>query len=457
MDSLLEHIELLKSRLKEVDGEMPSQFQGSDFQSQMNQDVTQQLSTSWPEQHNSADAGLSRLVSNESALQEESAPSGQSENDPQNESPLSNATSTDDGFNVPHAVRNQAPSSEAGLTARSFLSQANQLKYDSTTGALRYSTPVAGYQHSADRITDSQRIPSGSWHIQRRLQHVIKDLDPITHEHLMSCFWYSYNNVLQVVDQIAFQQDQDEDELHYSGFLHICCLAMGFRFADKSRHDIKALDRGSRHSSFHESVRYMVETELDNPRGLTTIQGLLILSDLECAVGRDRSGWMYAGVACRFAFEMGLTIDHSKSSLPRAEIEIRQRLLRACVVYDRVWAICSGHPTVIKRSDLSFTEFSPTYSTVRSFVDEPSTWPGGNSTETEAWDALLSLLELATRVSGHVMNATLTAEFDEGTTKYMTAAILHSALESWQRKLPPHLRWNPENTQSASGILFFTQ
>jgi hypothetical protein len=462
MDSLVEHIELLESRLKEVDGELPQQSHRSASQSQARetqrqQDATQQPSRSWQEQHNSTDVGLSWLVSNESSLQEDSAPSGLSDNDAQNETPTSNSTSPDDGFILHSSLADRGRLQSTEHSVRSFLLASTQLKYDGATGALRYFTPLAGYQLYADQLTDAQRLPSGSWHLQRRLQHVIKDLDAKTLDHLMSCFWSFYNNTLHVVDQSAFQQDKDEDKLHYSGFLHICCLAMGFRFADKSRPDIKALDRGNRHSTFHESIRYMVETELETPRGLTTIQGLLILSDLECAVGRDRPGWMYAGVACRFAFEMGLTMDHSQSNLPGQEIESRQRLLRACVFYDRVWAICSGQPTVIKRSDLSLTEFSPVYSTRRSPATESSTWPAGNTSDIEGWDALLSLMELATRVSSHVVNATPTAEFDEGTTKYMIAATLQSALESWQRMLPPQLKWNSENIQSSSAIFFFIQ
>lgn len=463
MNSLVEHIGLLESLLREVDVELPQPIQYPDPQSQAQEiqhqpETTQSQLTSWQEQgdsqENSADAAIPWLVSNDIDLQEES---GLSDDDAQNDTPSSNSTSSDNTFSLHSNTVNPEQLQSTGDSMRSFLHHSTQLKYDSATGTLRYFSPVAKYQRYADRLMDSQNYSSGSWHLERRLQHMIQDIDTETLDHLMSCFWLFYNNTLQVVDQTTFQEDKDGDKLHYSRFLHVCCLAMGFRYADKSRPNIKALGRGDRRSTFYLCVQEMVETELESPRGLTTIQSLLILSDLECAVGRDRSGWMHSGTACRLAFEMGLTMDHSKSNLSRQEVEIRQRLLRACVFYDRLWAIYSGHPTVIKRSDLSLTEFSHVYSTNRIPFAESSTLQVESSLKTEEWDALFQLMELSIRVPGYIVDATSLNEFDEGTSRYMIAATLQSALESWQRHLPPHLRWNSDGIQNSSGIFLFTQ
>ncbi|EXJ76484.1 uncharacterized protein A1O5_00992 [Cladophialophora psammophila CBS 110553] len=418
--------------------------------------VARPHSRSWAD-HGASDCfDLSHLEPEDGGLQQGPALSSLSDTERQDQTPTSNATSGEDGlFLHSDPINLGQPLQTRENPVCSFLFDSAQLKYDSTTGQLRYFTPLVGYQLYADQLAGPHRNSAGSWHLQRRLHHMIKDLNAEAYDHLMTCFWTHYNNALQIVDQATFQQDRDGDKLHYSGFLHVCCLAMGFRYADRSRPDIKALDRGNRHSTFHESARYMVETELENPRGLTTVQGLLILSDLECAVGRDRSGWMYAGVACRFAFDMGLTIDHSKSTLPQQEIRSRQRLLRACVFYDRIWAIFSGHPTVIKRSDLCMAEFSPAYSTLISSISESSTRLAESPTETEAWEALLGVMELAIKVSSYAGNAAPTAGSDDGTTKFMEAAALHGELESWQRKLPHQLKWNSENMQNSPAMFFF--
>lgn len=44
---------------------------------------------------------------------------------------------------------------------------------------------------------------------------------------------------------------------------------------------------------------------------------------------------MYAGMACRLAFDIGLHLDCRRMGLPESEVEIRDMTLWACVVYDK--------------------------------------------------------------------------------------------------------------------------
>jgi hypothetical protein len=53
-------------------------------------------------------------------------------------------------------------------------------------------------------------------------------------------------------------------------------------------------------------------------------------------VGRDNTGWMYAGMACRLAFDIGLHLDCRNMGLPESEVQIRDMTLWACVVYDKL-------------------------------------------------------------------------------------------------------------------------
>ncbi|KIX91944.1 uncharacterized protein Z520_12333 [Fonsecaea multimorphosa CBS 102226] len=468
--TLLEHMELLEKYLKEIDGDVlpqprfpgpqpqprqlmqPQQAQLQPQSTQPVEEAAQQVFRSMPEKSPDYSFDVAQLTSQDYGLVEE-APL---ENELQRHMSASNNTCASDAVAPPPVFDSRVETLRTTADEmHSLLFDVPPLTYDSATGQLRHWTPTTSYQLYADQLTGFQRIPQGSWHLRQRLHHMINELDLKTHDHLMSCFWTYYNSTMQLVDQTAFERDKDSDKLHYSGFLHICCLAIGFRFADKSRPDIKALDRGDRHSSLQINARHFVETELENLRGLTTIQGLLILGDLEYAVGRDRQGWMYASLACRFAFELGLTMDHTKSNLPRSEIELRYRLLRACVFYDRIWAIFSGHPTVIRTSHLALTGLHPVYS------PRPGSAPGSpeqtleSSADTAAWDALLRLMELAVKVVGHVAQVVTTATRDQDAAKLMAAASLHSELNTWQRQLPPPLRWNTENFSTSSGIFFF--
>lgn len=164
------------------------------------------------------------------------------------------------------------------------------------------------------------------------------------------------------------------------------------------------------------------------------------------------------GLACRFAFELGLTMDHSKSSLPHHEIQLRYRVLRACIYYDRTWAIFSGNPTVIRTSDLPFNKSNPLHSTMLSSIFKVPTQSAIDATETAEWDALLGLMELAVKVVGHVLKMTTTPDSDQDTaTKVMAAVALHSELNSWQSQLPSQLRWNSENAETSSALFFYMQ
>ena len=82
---------------------------------------------------------------------------------------------------------------------------------------------------------------------------------------------------------------------YYSGFLHLSILAMGHRYADLERADMKKMTMGNRECTLHREAKYMLDMELERPGGIPSIQAFSLLADLECGVGRDNSGWMYAG------------------------------------------------------------------------------------------------------------------------------------------------------------------
>ena len=116
----------------------------------------------------------------------------------------------------------------------------------------------------------------------------------------MDLFWEYYNSVLHIVHREAFNSDLQAptsigNNKYYSGFLHICILAMGYRFADLEREDMKMITLGNRECTLHREAKYMLDMELERPGGIPSVQAFLLLGDLECGVGRDNTGWMYAG------------------------------------------------------------------------------------------------------------------------------------------------------------------
>lgn len=136
----------------------------------------------------------------------------------------------------------------------------------------------------------------------RRAEKVIRATNPSVRDHLMSCFWDHYNPDLQIVDRAAFESDRNSPApKFFSSFLHITMLAAGFRFAHRVRDDVRKVAVGSWESTLHRDAKSMVDVELERPGGITSVQALLILADLEFGVGRDATGWMYSGKCSSFS------------------------------------------------------------------------------------------------------------------------------------------------------------
>ena len=55
-------------------------------------------------------------------------------------------------------------------------------------------------------------------------------------------------------------------------------------------------ERRTQGDIFARLARDMLTNELEGPSKITTAQGLLLLSERECALGRPSQGWNYAGL-----------------------------------------------------------------------------------------------------------------------------------------------------------------
>jgi len=185
------------------------------------------------------------------------------------------------------------PSKKEGLV-HMLLSTRGHLSFDQLSGRLRFFGPTSNCHIYADNngVVELREPPEQV----RRTERIIRSLSIETHDYLMNLFWEYYNSVLHIVHKEAFNEDmQNSNNKYYSGFLHISILAMGYRFADLERDDMKMITLGNRECTLHREAKYMLDMELERPGGIPSVQAFLLLGDLECGVGRDNTGWMYAG------------------------------------------------------------------------------------------------------------------------------------------------------------------
>jgi len=188
------------------------------------------------------------------------------------------------------------PEGRNKLLVQRLISASSQPVFDHSSGRLRPVGPVTAFHHFSD--TNAESEASGPSREQRkRVERLLRDLPPDTHDHLMESFWTHFNPILYVVDRAAFTDDKDSEKPQfYSGFLHVCILAMGFEYADRKRTGIQSLVSWDKESTLHKEAKYMVEFEIEKS-GVPTVQGLLIFSELEASRGRDTMGWIYAGTS----------------------------------------------------------------------------------------------------------------------------------------------------------------
>ncbi|KAI1756792.1 fungal-specific transcription factor domain-containing protein [Xylaria castorea] len=331
------------------------------------------------------------------------------------------------------------------------------LSCDRLSGKLRFFGPTANchvYAESPSRY-DSRESPEQI----RRAERVIRSLTPKTHDYLMQSFWKYHNSVLQVIDRAAFEADRgSENPKYYSSFLHVIILAVGWRCANKDHCDIARINLGNYESTLHREARYMLDIELERPMGIPSVQSLLLLGDLELGVGRDSAGWMYAGMANHLAVDIGLHVDCSNIGLSEREVSVRRRVMKACFLYDRYWALFLGRSTSIKSRDLGLDIFKTSLSTGSSSERSPGIPTISQTMEEEIYEQLVKLMNLAGQVvesrceagSRHDANQATSRSVDEAEKNAsMDILTLDQQLRDWYGRLPSHLTWGPDIIRTA--------
>ncbi|KZL85659.1 fungal specific transcription factor domain-containing protein [Colletotrichum incanum] len=340
------------------------------------------------------------------------------------------------------------------------LSTRGNLSFDQLSGRLRFFglTVNSHVCHTEPKDDPICREPPEQI---RRAERIIQSLTNATHNYLIDNFWTHYNSVLNVVSKEAFESNREsQNPKFYSPFLHISILAMGFRFADPSREDMKRIALGNRESSLHREAKHMLGVVLERSGGIPSVQALLLLGDLEYGVGRDNTGWMYAGMANRLAFDIGLHLDCRNNDISEQEVNIRHMVMRACVVYDKYWALFLGRPTSIRNQDIDIDLIYRGCPQLTSLMGRFGRADKANNTA-EVYDHLVELMGIAgcivetedkfqardvLRIGG---GGKCNGNDEREKNAYLYAIDLDRQLQNWYRRLPEHLKWKPANIKHA--------
>jgi hypothetical protein len=319
MSSLAERIVLLEGMLKDFGAEPPpaEPFTNTKAEAAAKQSAKAREPTS------SSTTKSSAARKNSQSTAQPPPQQGQNQNPENTTRQVQDTSPQDNGnrttlqmFSMEKAVNGHSPDSTGSLRTRAstegssprrihdsknesivdkFLSTRGHMTFDQLSGCLRFFGPTTNYHIYAAH--ENAFVDVQSHKQTRRTEKIIQSLTPATHDYLMNLFWDYYNTTLHVVHKEAFNTDRENmGTKYYSGFLHICMLAIGYRFADTTREDMAKITVGQRESFLHREAKYMLDVELERPGGLPSVQAFLLLGDLECGVGRDNTGWMFAGM-----------------------------------------------------------------------------------------------------------------------------------------------------------------
>ncbi|KAH6623429.1 fungal-specific transcription factor domain-containing protein [Chaetomium tenue] len=350
----------------------------------------------------------------------------------------------------PLLLQEVEPKTEAGT--RHLLCTRGSYTFDQGARRTRFFGPTANHHVYAKSANTFAPLEQSSHDF--RAEQLILNLRPATYDHLMRCFWEYYNSWQQVVDEPAFEAGRaSQDARFYSVFLHLTMLAIGYRFADWDREDVKTITLGNRESTLHREAKTMLEAELERPGGVPSVQALLMLADLECGVGRDTTGWMYSGMANRLAFDIGLHVNMAMADMSELERQTRRQAMTACAMFDRKWSLLMGRPTAIKTQDVG-VDVLPRVS-APPFEDSNLGTVASHATINRQ---MFELLELAGKVADF-QNSTYGAAHLFSSKAAEDRAYLHfigleRLFHNWYRRLPENLTWKPVNIKSAHMGLF---
>ncbi|KAL4802076.1 hypothetical protein BDV18DRAFT_147479 [Aspergillus unguis] len=156
-----------------------------------------------------------------------------------------------------------------------------------------------------------------------------------------------------LIDESLFMTDwaSQTRSQYYSRFLEDAILAF------TARHSTSSTVRRLR-DKYAARCKSQIGAELDDP-AIASLQGLLLLGDVEATRGHARTGWTYCVISIGLMVDLGIHVDcthlvkHGK--LTETEADARKTLLLSGFVYAAQWSLYLGRPHPISQITLRAT------------------------------------------------------------------------------------------------------
>lgn len=104
-------------------------------------------------------------------------------------------------------------------------------------------------------------------------------------------------------------------------------------------------------NAFFDLAKDLLDADFEKP-SITTVQALSLMASRESACGRDVRGWLYNGICCRLALDLGLHLD-TLPLLDRGLLTEKEVYIRSCTFWitwylDQEYSALIGRPSSFK-------------------------------------------------------------------------------------------------------------
>ncbi|KIX01302.1 uncharacterized protein Z518_09027 [Rhinocladiella mackenziei CBS 650.93] len=220
-------------------------------------------------------------------------------------------------------------------------------------------------------------------------------------------------------------------------------FALGCEFSDS----MKQMDEHPA-GEFMDRVNELLQISLLDEGGLSIVQTLLLLAIYLQSTHHPMRCWGVSGLAYRMAQGIGLHLNDHHSKYNTLEIEMRRRAWHGCLLMDRIVSMTLGRlPTLLESSKI------PLFSAIDDeYLDNSSEYchqPDGTFSRTTFAVHNVKLGEILGQIllqmyAHHIDHDSLdapTSTQSDKNIRFDSIVALESSLSSFEKDLPPTLRW----------------
>ncbi|KEQ83528.1 hypothetical protein M438DRAFT_346475 [Aureobasidium pullulans EXF-150] len=233
------------------------------------------------------------------------------------------------------------------MLGRFTLGDAGDLRYFGAASSFNLGHNVPTHVASAARAQEDG--------LQAAQISGMQDVPNELRDHLLDLFWRWQNSWQVLVPQASFLDDLHTGVMgrYCTALLLRAILALASRYSDRSEVRTDPNDPNTAGAAFAADVDIMLHFEIRAPT-ISTIQAAALYGLYVNATDNESLAWLYAGIASRMSFSLGLHEDCSdlvrSGVLSRQAADARNLTWNGVYIVDRLFGLGMGRPSGILSS-----------------------------------------------------------------------------------------------------------